>query len=52
MSLEDTLETFGYLITEANKLGLAYITLARYSPALAPSFDGGSPTLTYILELY
>ncbi|KII89057.1 hypothetical protein PLICRDRAFT_175292 [Plicaturopsis crispa FD-325 SS-3] len=32
MSLEDTVETFGYFITEAQKLPLAYICLSRYNP--------------------
>lgn len=40
MSLQDTLDTFGYFITEANNLKLAYITLSRYSTAFAPVFDG------------
>ncbi|KAJ7718650.1 hypothetical protein B0H16DRAFT_1433291 [Mycena metata] len=40
MPLEDTIETFGYLLREANKLGLAYIALMRYLPYLDPEFDG------------
>ena len=46
MPLQDTLDTFGYLIREANKLKLAYIILVRYDPSQDPAFDGEfhSPT--------
>ncbi|KAF8344376.1 flavoprotein NADH-dependent oxidoreductase [Amanita rubescens] len=40
MPLQETLDTFSYFISEADKLGLAYITLARYSEALDPVIDG------------
>jgi len=40
MPLEETLETFRYFITEADKLGLSYITLVRYSESLDPVIDG------------
>ncbi|KAH6918059.1 flavoprotein NADH-dependent oxidoreductase [Coprinopsis sp. MPI-PUGE-AT-0042] len=40
MPLEETLETFRYLISEADKLGLAYITLLRYNPMHDLEFDG------------
>ncbi|KIY69215.1 FMN-linked oxidoreductase [Cylindrobasidium torrendii FP15055 ss-10] len=40
MPLEETLETFSYFITEADKLKLAYIVLARYGEAIDPVFDG------------
>jgi len=34
MPLEDTLETYRYFISEANKLGLAYFDLSRYNEGL------------------
>jgi hypothetical protein len=40
MPLEDTLETFSYFITEADKLGLAYITLLRYIEFFDLLIDG------------
>lgn len=47
MELEETKETFGYFIKEANKLKIAYVILVRYDIDSAPSFDGKSP-LIYI----
>ncbi|KAF7364116.1 Artemisinic aldehyde Delta(11(13)) reductase [Mycena sanguinolenta] len=40
MPLPDTIETFGYLLREVEKLGLAYVALVRYNPARDPMFDG------------
>ncbi|KAJ3756820.1 hypothetical protein EV360DRAFT_71668 [Lentinula raphanica] len=40
MPLEETLETFSYFISEADKLGIAYIDLMRYAEVLDPVFDG------------
>jgi 2,4-dienoyl-CoA reductase-like NADH-dependent reductase (Old Yellow Enzyme family) len=40
MPLEETIETFGYLLREVNKLGLSYVTLVRYSAGQDPEFDG------------
>jgi len=40
MPLQDTLETFGYFITEADKLGLSYITLVRYAPGADAVING------------
>ncbi|KAJ6563590.1 hypothetical protein DFH09DRAFT_1035188 [Mycena vulgaris] len=40
MPLQDTIDTFGYLLREANKLGLSYVALVRYSAFLDPEFDG------------
>ncbi|KAK2467549.1 hypothetical protein APHAL10511_000404 [Amanita phalloides] len=40
MPLQDTLDTFGYFITEADKLGLSYITLVRYVEARDLIVDG------------
>ncbi|KAK2461296.1 hypothetical protein APHAL10511_006823 [Amanita phalloides] len=46
MSIEDTLETFGYFILEADELGLAYICLLRYISQLDYKYDG-QPRSTY-----
>ncbi|KAF5317037.1 hypothetical protein D9611_003763 [Ephemerocybe angulata] len=53
MTLEDTLETFRYFISEADKLGLAYFTLARYGPHFDVEIDG-KPRATQhdVLESY
>ncbi|KAF9523768.1 flavoprotein NADH-dependent oxidoreductase [Crepidotus variabilis] len=40
MPLSDTLETFSYFLREADRLGLAYITLVRYHPNFDMVFDG------------
>ncbi|KAJ6537646.1 hypothetical protein B0H19DRAFT_1078790 [Mycena capillaripes] len=40
MPLQDTIDTFGYLLREINKLGLAYVVLMRYLPFLDLEFDG------------
>lgn len=40
MPLQETIDQFGYFITEADKLDLAYITLTRYNAGLDPEFDG------------
>ncbi|KAJ7746766.1 hypothetical protein DFH07DRAFT_588535 [Mycena maculata] len=40
MPLQETLDTFGYLLREINKLGLSYVTLVRYNPWLDPEYDG------------
>jgi len=40
MSLEDTLETFTYFITEADKLDLAYMMFVRYDEKTAQIIDG------------
>ncbi|KAJ7739648.1 flavoprotein NADH-dependent oxidoreductase [Mycena maculata] len=40
MPLQETIDTFGYLLREANKLGLSYVTLVRYSAASDPEIDG------------
>lgn len=44
MPLQESLDTFSYFITEADKLGLAYITLVQYHPYFDAVFDG-KPTL-------
>ncbi|KAH8830046.1 flavoprotein NADH-dependent oxidoreductase [Flagelloscypha sp. PMI_526] len=40
MPLEETKETFTYLISEAEKIGLSYITLVRYNARTDVEFDG------------
>ncbi|KAJ7356787.1 hypothetical protein DFH08DRAFT_689517 [Mycena albidolilacea] len=40
MPLQDTLKTYGYLLREVDKLGLAYVTLMRYSEVYDPERDG------------
>ncbi|KAJ7804972.1 hypothetical protein B0H14DRAFT_3773239 [Mycena olivaceomarginata] len=37
---KDTIDTFGHLLREVNKLNLAYVALMRYSPFLDPEYDG------------
>ncbi|KAF8170989.1 flavoprotein NADH-dependent oxidoreductase [Mycena galopus ATCC 62051] len=40
MPLQDTIDTFGYLLREVDKMGLSHLTLVRYSPMLDLEFDG------------
>ncbi|KJA24132.1 hypothetical protein HYPSUDRAFT_136934 [Hypholoma sublateritium FD-334 SS-4] len=40
MPLAETIATFSYFITEADKLGLAFFELMRYSPLLDVELDG------------
>ncbi|KAF8800570.1 FMN-linked oxidoreductase [Phlegmacium glaucopus] len=40
MPMPDTIETYKYFITEAQKLDLAYIVLVRYVAGGDPEFDG------------
>ncbi|TFK73552.1 FMN-linked oxidoreductase [Pluteus cervinus] len=53
MPLEENVATYKYFLEEADKLGLSYITLVRYSPASDPKFDGvARATFHDILETY
>ncbi|KAF8155866.1 flavoprotein NADH-dependent oxidoreductase [Crassisporium funariophilum] len=53
MTLEDTLETYSYFITEADKLNLSYFTLCRYSAAQDVEIDGKLRATPHdILESY
>ncbi|KAG5638345.1 hypothetical protein H0H81_000588 [Sphagnurus paluster] len=53
MPLQETLDTFNYFISEADKLGLAYITLVRYIPATDVEFDGKKRATAHdVLESY
>jgi len=40
MPLQDTIDTYGYLLKEVNTLGLSYVTLVRYVEALDMEYDG------------
>lgn len=40
MPLEETIATFTHFITEADKLGIVYVDLMRYSEMLDPVIDG------------
>ncbi|KAJ7273099.1 flavoprotein NADH-dependent oxidoreductase [Mycena rebaudengoi] len=40
MPLQETIDTFGYLLSEIDKLGLSYVTLVRYHPSQDPVIDG------------
>ncbi|KIK59821.1 hypothetical protein GYMLUDRAFT_44285 [Collybiopsis luxurians FD-317 M1] len=40
MPLEETIETYSYFISEADKLGIAYISLVRYLDMFDPVIDG------------
>ncbi|KAJ7680174.1 hypothetical protein B0H14DRAFT_2422928, partial [Mycena olivaceomarginata] len=40
MPLDDTVQTFSYFLSEADKLKLSYIMLSRYIPHLDPMIDG------------
>ncbi|KAF7353647.1 Artemisinic aldehyde Delta(11(13)) reductase [Mycena venus] len=40
MPLQETIDTFGYLLREADKLGLSYVTLVRYSAGQDPEYEG------------
>ena len=41
MPLDETIETFGYLLKEAEKLDLAYFCLLRYTEAFDATINGG-----------
>ena len=43
MPLQETLDTFKYFLSEADKLKLSYITLVRYLPHTDVEYDGMSP---------
>jgi hypothetical protein len=42
MPLKETIATFGHLLHEVDKLGLAYVVLVQYNAARDPEFDGSS----------
>ncbi|KAK7052201.1 Oxidored-FMN domain-containing protein [Favolaschia claudopus] len=46
MPLDETIATFGYLLTEINKFGLAYVCLVRYNPMFDPEFEPGKKRAT------
>lgn len=48
MPLQETLDTFSYFISEADRLKLAYIALVRYTAGMDPEFDGVSVNGTFL----
>ncbi|KAF7294732.1 Oxidored-FMN domain-containing protein [Mycena indigotica] len=40
MPLQETIDTYGCLLSEADKLGLAYVTLVRYAESTDVEYDG------------
>ncbi|KAG2008546.1 NADH:flavin oxidoreductase/NADH oxidase [Coprinopsis cinerea AmutBmut pab1-1] len=53
MPLQETLDTYRYFITEADKLGLSYFTLLRYCPKLDVEYDGQKRATQHdVLESY
>ncbi|KAJ7036521.1 hypothetical protein C8F04DRAFT_472030 [Mycena alexandri] len=53
MELQESLDTFGYLLREVNKLGLSYVALVRYSLSLDPELDGKRRATKHdVLESY
>ncbi|KAJ7088211.1 flavoprotein NADH-dependent oxidoreductase [Mycena crocata] len=53
MPLQETIDTFSYLLREINKLGLSYVTLLRYVPWLDPEIDGKKrATVHDVFETY
>jgi hypothetical protein len=42
MPLQETLDTFKYYLSEADKLQLSYIVLSRYMPMADVEFDGAN----------
>lgn len=40
MPLDETVATFSYLISEMEKMGIAYVNLARHLDDYDPEFDG------------
>ncbi|TFK36395.1 hypothetical protein BDQ12DRAFT_686825 [Crucibulum laeve] len=52
MPLQETLDTYSYFITEADKLNLAYITLVRYSAMTDVEFEWKRATYHDIVESY
>jgi 2,4-dienoyl-CoA reductase-like NADH-dependent reductase (Old Yellow Enzyme family) len=49
MPLDETIETFSYLLNEIDKLGLSYVVLARHSPMLDPT---GRGTVHDVVDTY
>jgi hypothetical protein len=50
MPLQETLDTFSYFISEADKLGLAYIMLVRYMEVFFDPIIDGASKLTLVLS--
>ncbi|KAF5379167.1 hypothetical protein D9615_006005 [Tricholomella constricta] len=53
MPLQETLDTYTYFLSEADKLGLAYVVLVRYVPMYDVEYDGKKrATVHDVLESY
>ncbi|KAF9009984.1 hypothetical protein BDQ17DRAFT_1406198 [Cyathus striatus] len=53
MPLRDTIDTYSYFIKEADKLGLSYIELLRYTEVFDPIIDGKNRATKHdTLEIY
>ncbi|KAH9478473.1 NADP-dependent oxidoreductase lnbE [Psilocybe cubensis] len=53
MPLQETLDTYSYFISEADKLGISYICLVRYQDAYDVQYDGISRSTRHdVLESY
>ncbi|KAF8069030.1 hypothetical protein FPV67DRAFT_1448858 [Lyophyllum atratum] len=53
MPLQEALDTYTYFVSEADKLGLAYIALVRYVPAYDVEYEGKKrATVHDVLESY
>lgn len=53
MPLDETVETFKYFISEIDKLGIGYIHILRYVPALDMEFDGKKRGIQHeVIEAY
>ncbi len=52
MPLDDALATFSYLISEADKLGVAFIELMRYVEKYDIAYDGKSQLLCTLIIMH
>ncbi|KIK54934.1 hypothetical protein GYMLUDRAFT_48316 [Collybiopsis luxurians FD-317 M1] len=53
MPLEETIETFSYFISEADKLGIAYFDLVRYVEAMDAVIEGKKRGIPHdVVEIY
>jgi hypothetical protein len=48
MPLQETIDTFGYFVSELDKLDLAYVVFARYLTLFDPQYDGTTVSLPSI----
>ena len=52
MPLDDTIDTYGYLLREVEQLRLAYIALVRYHPDFDEEVDGKPATQHDVLATF